>query len=151
MIRFVLTLIFLSALSGCSAPDGSTEKETAQEPESMDIQTREWRLNRLGDEVMPGGEKSPTLSLDASAGRASGFAGCNRYFADYQLDGDKLTLGPVGSTKRLCDQGAMAIEDAFLAALGGGTLQIATTGKGVTITGSDKTSLEFTAADSEGG
>ena len=149
MTRLVLTLMFLTVLYGCSAPEGAAEKDVAQEGEPMDIQTRTWRLDRLGDKVMPEGDKSPTLSLDPSSGRASGFAGCNRYFADYKLDGSSLTLGPVGATKRLCDKEAMAIEDAFLAALSGGTMQVSTAGETLTMSGADKQSLEFAIAKSD--
>lgn len=149
MTRLVLTLMFLTVLYGCSAPEGGAEKNIAEKVEPMDFQTRTWRLDRLGDNVIAEGDNSPTLSLDPSSGRVSGFAGCNRYFADYKLDGASLTLGPVGATKRLCAKEAMAIEDAFLAALGSGTMQISAAGETLTITGADKQSLEFAAAKSD--
>ena len=49
-------------------------------------------------------------------GRVSGNAGCNHYFASYQVDGDKLTLGVIGSTEMFCQEpeGVMETESAFL-------------------------------------
>lgn len=35
-------------------------------------------------------------------GKLTGFAGCNRFFANYILDQDKLKFGLVGSTKMMC-------------------------------------------------
>ncbi|WP_298832362.1 META domain-containing protein [uncultured Piscinibacter sp.] len=52
-------------------------------------------------------------------GRVTGSAGCNAYFADFQLDGETLTVGPTGATRRLCaePQGLMQQESLYLAAL----------------------------------
>lgn len=149
MTRNMLIIICLLAASACSAPDGATESAPATESKTMDIQSQTWRLSRLGDKAMPDDEKAPTLSFDAAASRLTGFAGCNRYFGDYKLAGTKLTLGPVGSTKRLCDQAAMAIEDRFLAALSGGTLELSAADQVLTLKGSGGESLEFAAAKAE--
>jgi len=53
-------------------------------------------------------------------GKVNGSAGCNTYFADYTLDGDKVTFGPAGSTRMFCGEpeGLMQQETDFLAALG---------------------------------
>lgn len=52
-------------------------------------------------------------------GQVSGSAGCNNYFASYELDGKDLTLGPAGATRKMCGapQGIMEQENAYLAAL----------------------------------
>lgn len=42
------------------------------------------------------------ITAEFKQGRVSGSAGCNRYFADYQLDNAKLNTNSVGSTKRAC-------------------------------------------------
>ena len=62
-------------------------------------------------------------SLDASFaadGKVSGSAGCNRYHAGYELEGDSLAIGPAAATRRICGApaGIMEQESAFLAALG---------------------------------
>ena len=43
------------------------------------------------------------LKLD-SKDRLTGFAGCNRFFANYILEEDHLEFGLVGSTKMMCPE-----------------------------------------------
>jgi heat shock protein HslJ len=50
-------------------------------------------------------------------GVLSGNSGCNTYSASYQLDGDKITIGPAMTTRMACDQAAMDQEQQYLAAL----------------------------------
>lgn len=67
-------------------------------------------------------DRPPTLLIGAD-GRASGFAGVNRYFADATL-GNTITavtplrFGPVGATRMAGPPERMALEDAFVAMLG---------------------------------
>ncbi|MBO3276464.1 META domain-containing protein [Pseudomonas schmalbachii] len=58
-----------------------------------------------------------TLTLDGK-GRAYGNAGCNHWFAGYTLDGENLTFGQAGSTRKMCAPALMEQEQRFLAALG---------------------------------
>ena len=53
-------------------------------------------------------------------GSLSGSAGCNTYNATYQLDGDKITIGPAATTRMFCGEpaGVMEQETAYLQALG---------------------------------
>ncbi|SDS80650.1 heat shock protein HslJ [Pseudomonas asplenii] len=50
-------------------------------------------------------------------GRAYGNGGCNHWFAPYTLDGDTLSFGKVGSTRKLCAPALMEQEKRFLQAL----------------------------------
>ncbi len=59
-----------------------------------------------------------TITAEFAAGRISGSAGCNSYFTDYTLTGDKIQIGPVGSTKMACDEVKMEAEGRFLTGLG---------------------------------
>jgi hypothetical protein len=62
-------------------------------------------------------EVQPTLRLDD--GTASGFAGCNQFSGDYELDGSRLTFGEEMSvTLAFCDGPGQLVEDTYLAALG---------------------------------
>ncbi len=49
--------------------------------------------------------------------RATGLTGCNNWTADYQLNGDKLTLSNIATTRKLCAPALMEQEQRFLAAL----------------------------------
>ena len=57
-----------------------------------------------------------TVTLGAD-GRAYGNGGCNHWFAPYTLEGDKLSFGPVGSTRKQCAPALMEQEKRFLKAL----------------------------------
>lgn len=60
------------------------------------------------------------LAFDATASRASGSAGCNRWTASATRDGGRLAFGPAAASKRMCfgPEGVMDVEAAFLGALG---------------------------------
>ena len=63
--------------------------------------------------------RGQTLRLDN--GHLSGYSGCNRYVGGYVLDGDRLTLGPIATTRMACEPEAMEAEAEFLSALGAAT------------------------------
>ena len=49
----------------------------------------------------------------------TGLAGCNNYSTGYELDGEKITIGPAATTRKMCaePEGIMEQEQQFLAAL----------------------------------
>jgi heat shock protein HslJ len=62
----------------------------------------------------------PTMTFSAD-GMVGGSGGCNQFSAPYQLDGEKLTVGPMSSTLVLCEGPVGAQETAFFGGLGGAT------------------------------
>ncbi len=62
-------------------------------------------------------DAAPTLVI-AADGQVSGKGGCNSYFGSLTVTGDKLAFGQMGRTLMACDGEIMALEDAYLAALG---------------------------------
>jgi heat shock protein HslJ len=59
-----------------------------------------------------------TLTLAFANGIAKGFAGCNTFRASYQTEGERIAIGPLATTHRVCeDQAVMQQEREFLAAL----------------------------------
>jgi heat shock protein HslJ len=110
-LRVAVYLAVLAASACAPAPGASQARET--------IADRDWQLVRIergGAETTLAGARPPTLRLDSKEGRASGFAGCNRFSGSYQLAGDRLTFGPLLSTKMACERG-MDVESAYLDAL----------------------------------
>lgn len=70
------------------------------------------------DEPAPG---DPEISMEYENGRFAGSAGCNRYFVTVEA-GDNpgdLRLGPSGSTRMMCPEAIMLIEQRFLKQLNG--------------------------------
>ncbi len=80
-----------------------------------------WKLRAWDvDEPAP---DEPEITLSYDSGRLVGSAGCNRYFASVEA-GDRpggLHLGPSGSTRMICPEAIMAIEQRFLHQLNGAT------------------------------
>jgi heat shock protein HslJ len=66
--------------------------------------------------VIPGTGVTATFGGD---GRVTGSAGCNDYFAPYEVNGTGISVGPAGSTRMYCSSpaGVMDQERAYLAAL----------------------------------
>jgi len=61
------------------------------------------------------GESSITMSF--KGGQVAGSAGCNRFHGTYSTEGSKLTVGPLATTRRACQEPLMTQEQQFLAAL----------------------------------
>ena len=78
----------------------------------------EWTLRELngGPAPLGAGGRSATIQFEADSARAAGFAGCNRWFAGYTLDGRALRFGDVGMTRMACADG-MTLEQQLAAAL----------------------------------
>lgn len=62
------------------------------EESSIEIENKQWQLINT----------EQTLLLNSETMRATGYGGCNRFFAGYTLEGNQLSIGLIGSTKRLC-------------------------------------------------
>jgi copper homeostasis protein (lipoprotein)/putative lipoprotein len=73
-----------------------------------------WRLVKLNSHDVGIGEggKQLTMSLSLIDNKVSGYAGCNSYFGQFTLAKDQLTIGPLGMTRRFC-QNSAEIEHAF--------------------------------------
>lgn len=65
----------------------------------------------IGEDAVVG--RNP-VSLTFSEDRAYGNAGCNHWFASYQLEGEKLRFGQIGSTRKMCADHVMKQEQHFL-------------------------------------
>jgi heat shock protein HslJ len=79
----------------------------------------EWVLKSwTWDEAAPA---TPEVTLKLDGARLAGSAGCNNYFAGVKAGaspGD-LEVGPAGSTRKMCPDAEMVVEQRFLAQLAG--------------------------------
>jgi heat shock protein HslJ len=69
-----------------------------------------------------GGVVSALADTDVTAvfgedGNVRGSAGCNRYTAPFEVEGDTVTIGMAGTTRMMCAEPVMEQENAYLAAL----------------------------------
>lgn len=75
-----------------------------------------------GGNSLAGSEWGPGKGDDrfiqfSSGGKASGHAGCNRFFAEYARTTSKLRIGEVGLTRKLCPPARMQQEQEWLGIL----------------------------------
>lgn len=97
----------LIALSALLASACTHAAPTHMEAGMNTLAGAEWR--RIDDE--DANPHPPTITFED--GRASGFAGCNRWFASVTRDGDALSFGQAGATRMACAEPAMAAEQRF--------------------------------------
>lgn len=73
-------------------------------------------LNGTSWREASGGEHAPTIEF--ADGRASGHAGCNRWFAGVAHgEGAALSFGDAGLTRMMCEPARMEVERRFMAAI----------------------------------
>jgi len=101
--RIIMMLFASISIVSCVAPSGGGYQ---QKP----------IFNSLGGQWQLSGS-SITIQFDNN--KASGFSGCNRYFASTTQQGNgKLTFGFIGSTKKMCmNSQANKQESSYLRAL----------------------------------
>lgn len=75
-----------------------------------------WRIVSIGGEAVTA-PRTPTTAFDDA--RISGSGGCNRYTGGYTVDGDRLMLSGVASTKMACVGAGSDTETRLFAALRG--------------------------------
>ncbi len=94
---------------------------TGQAPPDTRLGGTGWTLtgyvhNGVPVQVMSGSKVTLEFGED---GRITGSAGCNHYFASYEVKGSAVTVGPAGSTEMYCAApGIMEQESAYLRLLG---------------------------------
>ena len=61
-------------------------------------------------------QREPHLVLHSQEARVVGYGGCNRMTSTYKSDGDRLSFGPIASTRMACAE-SMETEGEFHKAL----------------------------------
>ena len=84
---------------------------------AVNLAGSEWRPSRIGTSAI-----SPEARLFVqfkSAGQLAGHGGCNRFFGQYKISGNAISIGPVGATRMACAEPLMTLEMAFFSGLEG--------------------------------
>jgi heat shock protein HslJ len=104
MKSLLMIAVLGAGLAGCASDEVKLQAES--------------QLHRGVDRrTAPDGLRHLTVTLDGADGRAYGNGGCNHWFAPYSLEGDKLSFGKIGSTRKLCAEALMEQEQRFFKAL----------------------------------
>ena len=114
-VKLLGALVVLAAIA-LAACGGKTADSAA------DLEGTKWTLLSYGTPDSPQvlvGDTEITLQFDVAGGQISGSAGCNNYFGDIEIKGNKLSVGMVGSTEMYCmePEGVMDQETAYTSAL----------------------------------
>ena len=104
-------------LAGAALKEGAVVKTGRL---SLDVLAgSEWVLKAWAwDEAAPA---VPEVTLKLDGARLAGSAGCNNYFAPVKAGGTPgdIQVGPAGSTRMMCPDAEMAVEQRFFAQLAG--------------------------------
>lgn len=112
-MRYLLRTTLL-CVAACHRP-GPAEAPPAR-PMAV-LTSHAWILDQLDGRPAPlGADSRPATLTFTDAGRASGFAGCNRMAGSFTLHGSALRFGPLVMTRMACMKG-MELETRFAAAL----------------------------------
>jgi putative lipoprotein len=82
-----------------------------------DLDGTAWKATEIGGGAVHEAIAS-TLRI-GEEGSMSGSAGCNRFFGTLSLEGDRVSVGPLGSTRMMCAPPVMEQEQRFFQALEG--------------------------------
>lgn len=100
-------LALASTLGACAGAGSGSAPET--------LWGSEWRLQSIGGQpALP--QPAATLAFP-QAGQVAGQGACNRFFGTADIDRDRVTFGPLGSTRMACPGGASEQESRYLTAL----------------------------------
>lgn len=108
-IIFLLNFILISACTIMPEPSQTTEVGTHT---LQDGQI--WQLVSLNEQRIPP-QVSMTISFSRE-GRINGTGGCNNFFGIYKTSGTRISIGRIGTTKKLCPD-LMPLETRFFAVL----------------------------------
>lgn len=109
-VKILVAVMLTAAMQGCASSGGGASVGG--------LSDQEWALTTLaGKPVDVGNPLRPvTLRIDSDVRRAAGFAGCNRFSAGYELNGESLRFGAAIATRMAC-VGSMELERDYLQAL----------------------------------
>jgi heat shock protein HslJ len=125
-LRLAIALIALAgtglihpALAQQASPTESQQTAPQQMAQSSTL-SGSWRLANMtaGNSPMPM-LPSEELTLEFADGRVAGSGGCNRFMGGYETTGQNLSIGPLASTFKACEEPIMSQEMNYLQALQG--------------------------------
>ena len=122
-VLLVAGVVLAACTSGAGASAGPASASAGSSAAAPTLEGTLWKLTAYTG--ADGKSASVPAAVEATAtfagGRVSGSTGCNQYTARYDLNGQKLTVGPAAATRMACPSPVSDVETAFLAGLAGVT------------------------------
>ena len=119
LLRWPLIASLCFALWGCgSALMASTSAATpdpAQTTPLPELAGSQWRVFLLSGAAPPS-DTVPSVKFISQV-ELGGNGGCNVFGSALEVRGDRFRLGPIASTRKLCEPPVMVVERRFFAAL----------------------------------
>ncbi|MGB3535462.1 MAG: META domain-containing protein [Microcoleaceae cyanobacterium] len=119
-IKKLLSLVILSIIAiactdqsedftgiSSASEESSVNTETDMPMQTTSIEGTVWNLVSYNQQPILAGSE---ITAEFAEGRVNGKAGCNLYFADYQLDNTQLNIETIGSTKQACPDSEGLVE-----------------------------------------
>lgn len=102
----------LAVLAGAALLGACASPSTA--PGQADPTEKYWKLVEVNGQAVPKLTREPHLILKAEGARVTGFAGCNGFGGNYELDAaqSRIRFNGIVGTLMACEHG-MAVEKAF--------------------------------------
>src|ERR1041384_7891462 len=102
-----LALLALGACHSTHKSMGTASAPAAETPADADpeLRNKRWVLRELPGTALPQLESDIYLTFRIGSTSMDGFAGCNGISGKYELEGQKLKISEVMSTKMWCDNG----------------------------------------------
>jgi len=94
----------------------SNPKTNVSKPGANVLDARRWNLIEMGGAKVE--SSKAFVEFVAAEKRFAGNAGCNRMFGKFEMNGDKIKISGIGTTKMFCSaKGVMKLESNFVKAL----------------------------------
>ena len=117
LYRFFVALALISSVAFMYAPVASAAKANKSK-KAYSLEGTDWRLSMLRTKIIkPTEGVEPVIfaiNSDSDAVKATGFAGCNRYFGAVIKDTKNLWISDIGSTRMACTEESMSVESTYL-------------------------------------
>lgn len=113
-IAFLFFMLFLAGLLLVNLRNVQNNAEPGS-VSLADLVQVAWRPTHLGEMPLPDDTRM-RLQFGAD-GQLSGNGGCNRFTGGFQLNGQKLTIGPVAATRMACPEPIQSFEFSYFEAL----------------------------------
>lgn len=113
MKRLMILLLTAWLLGGCARESAQSQAVSAEALEGS-----RWQLASATQGPLAELDVARRVTMAFDASQVSGSNGCNRYVSGYRLEGSKLELAAVATTKMFCAGDGNIVEQAFLDVLG---------------------------------